>query len=168
MTSETYKWCRHILPVAQSSFPPHQRKHHIPLRITPYDDTSKMSSNTDKKIVIFTATGSQGNSVARYLSDAGYKIVALTRDTESKGAKGETDSFMSSKQYQSWPMMVIVWKLSRLKAMKLRELTTPTPNPTSLRSKELMVLLSTLIVSPQLFPLVRYSNTTSSLVNFSH
>ncbi|KIR28789.1 hypothetical protein I307_03044 [Cryptococcus deuterogattii 99/473] len=46
-----------------------------------------MSSNTDKKIVIFTATGSQGNSVARYLSDAGYKIVALTRDTESKGAK---------------------------------------------------------------------------------
>lgn len=36
--------------------------------------------------------------------------------------------------------------------MKLRELTTPTPSPTSLPSKELMVLLSTPIVSPQLLP----------------
>lgn len=36
--------------------------------------------------------------------------------------------------------------------MKLRELTTPILSPTSLPSKELMVLLSTLIVSLQLFP----------------
>lgn len=38
-----------------------------------------MSSNAAKKIVVFTATGSQGSSVARYLSEAGYKVVALTR-----------------------------------------------------------------------------------------
>lgn len=66
-----------------------------------------MSSNAAKKIVVFTATGSQGSSVARYLSEAGYKIVALTRDTESKSAKGETDPFMSSEQDPNWPMMVI-------------------------------------------------------------
>jgi len=42
-----------------------------------------------KKVVVFTATGDQGTSVTDNLLKAGYKVVGLTRDTNSKSAKGE-------------------------------------------------------------------------------
>ncbi|AAW41646.1 hypothetical protein CNBB1140 [Cryptococcus deneoformans B-3501A] len=44
-------------------------------------------SNASKSIVVFTATGKQGSSVARTLSDAGYKIIALTRNPDSASAQ---------------------------------------------------------------------------------
>ncbi|WWC60886.1 uncharacterized protein I303_103462 [Kwoniella dejecticola CBS 10117] len=46
-----------------------------------------MSSNQDKTIVVFSATGAQGGSVVDSLLDAGYKVVGITRNTESSSAQ---------------------------------------------------------------------------------
>jgi len=44
-----------------------------------------------KKIVVFTVTGDQGGSVARYLiKDGGYEVVGIVRDPSSDKAKGES------------------------------------------------------------------------------
>jgi uncharacterized protein YbjT (DUF2867 family) len=44
-----------------------------------------------KKIVVFTVTGDQGGSVARYLiKDGGYEVVGIVRDPSSEKAKGES------------------------------------------------------------------------------
>ncbi|WWC89780.1 uncharacterized protein L201_004706 [Kwoniella dendrophila CBS 6074] len=43
-------------------------------------------SNQDKTIVVFTATGAQGSSVVDSLLESGFKVVALTRNTQGKGA----------------------------------------------------------------------------------
>ncbi|WVR05369.1 hypothetical protein IAU60_002383 [Kwoniella sp. DSM 27419] len=45
-------------------------------------------SNSDKTIVVFTATGAQGGSVVDALLDGGYKVVGLTRSVDGKGASG--------------------------------------------------------------------------------
>jgi uncharacterized protein YbjT (DUF2867 family) len=42
-----------------------------------------------KTVVVFTATGEQGGSVARSLLEDGWKVIALTRNFESAAAKGE-------------------------------------------------------------------------------
>ncbi|WVQ78563.1 hypothetical protein IAT38_000649 [Cryptococcus sp. DSM 104549] len=47
-----------------------------------------MPDNSSKTIVVFTATGAQGSSVASALSEAGYKIRGLTRDVNGKSAAG--------------------------------------------------------------------------------
>lgn len=42
-----------------------------------------------KKIVVFTVTGDQGGSVARYLlKDGGYEVVGVVRDPSSDKSKG--------------------------------------------------------------------------------
>jgi uncharacterized protein YbjT (DUF2867 family) len=44
--------------------------------------------STGKKFVVFTVTGDQGSSVAKYLVKEGYKVVGLTRNPDSDKAKG--------------------------------------------------------------------------------
>ena len=48
-------------------------------------------SQATKTIVVFTVTGDQGSSVARYLiKDGGYKVVGITRNSGSEAARGES------------------------------------------------------------------------------
>ena len=43
-----------------------------------------------KTIVVFTVTGDQGSSVARYLiNDGNFNVIGITRNPDSEAAKGE-------------------------------------------------------------------------------
>lgn len=41
-----------------------------------------------KTVVVFTATGAQGGSVARYIREAGWTVIGVTRNPDSDSAKG--------------------------------------------------------------------------------
>lgn len=129
---------------------------------------AQMSSNAAKKIVVFTATGSQGSSVARYLSEAGYKVVALTRDTESKSAKGEAGPFMSSEQDQSRSMMMT---FDSSQGERLWSCESWQHRPRVLQvcpPRSLWCFCQHRLWVPSYSLFVSYSNATFSLVDFSH